>query len=109
MHTRKAKLEELADAFIALPGGFGTLEELAEVITLKQLDYHSKPIVIINTDNFYKHLLEFFETMYSENFAKSDYRKMYHITENIKDAFDYIENYSAPQLESKWYRTNLNL
>ncbi len=109
MHSRKAKLEELADAFIALPGGFGTLEELSEVITLKQLEYHSKPIVIINTDNFYKHLLAFFETMYSENFAKSDYRKMYHVCENIKEAFDFIENYSAPQLESKWYRTNLNI
>jgi hypothetical protein len=109
MHTRKAKLEELADAFVALPGGFGTLEELAEVITLKQLEYHKKPIIILNIDDFYKNLLEMFETMYTENFAKSDYRKMYFVTENLEEAFNYIENYTVPQLESKWYRTNLNL
>ena len=109
MHSRKAELEELADVFITLPGGFGTLEELLEVITLRQLDFHSKPIILVNTDNFFKYLIKHFETMYSENFAKSDYKKIYYITESIDNAYYYINNYQVPELESKWYRTNLNI
>jgi len=57
MMERKAKMREMSDAFIALPGGFGTLEEILEVITLRQLSYHTKPIVFINTNNFFNFLL----------------------------------------------------
>jgi uncharacterized protein (TIGR00730 family) len=109
MHSRKKKLEEISDAFIALPGGFGTLEELSEVITLKQLEYHQDPIVIMNTNGFYDKLLEFYETMFSQDFSKSEYRKMYFVTDSVEDALYYIENYEKPELISKWYKTNLNL
>ena len=63
MRERKAKLDELSDAVIAIAGGFGTLEELAELIVQKQLGYNNKPIVILNTANFYDNLINFFETI----------------------------------------------
>ncbi|NOZ35055.1 MAG: TIGR00730 family Rossman fold protein [Chlorobi bacterium] len=103
MHSRKAKLEETADAFIALPGGFGTLEELSEVITLKHLGYHNKPVVILNINGFYNNLLAFYDTIYEERFAKSEFRKYYYVTDNSVDAFKYIENYKAEKAVSKWF------
>jgi cytokinin riboside 5'-monophosphate phosphoribohydrolase len=109
MKSRKAKMAELSDAFIALPGGFGTLEELAEVITLKQLEYHQKPVVIINTGGFYDKLLEFFDVFYTNNFAKSDYKALYHIAANSGEAIDYIKNYKPSKLVSKWFKANLNV
>lgn len=105
MHTRKAKLESLADAYIALPGGFGTLEELSEVITLKQLGYHNKPIIILNINNFYEKLSEFYEELYSQKFAKEDYRKLYYFSDSIKDTFRYIDNYKEEKPINKWYVT----
>ncbi len=103
MHTRKAKLEETADAFIALPGGFGTLEELSEVLTLKHLGYHNKAVIILNINGFYNNLLSFYDTIYNEKFAKSEYKKYYFVTDNIENAFDYINNYKAEKAVSKWF------
>lgn len=71
MHERKALMYELADGFIALPGGIGTLEELAEAFTWNQLGYHSKPIGIFNIHKFYDGLLEFFAHAEGEGFLKA--------------------------------------
>jgi len=109
MKSRKAKMAEMADAFVALPGGFGTLEELCEVITLKQLEYHQKPVVLVNTAGFYDRLLDFFEVFYQNSFAKSDYRGLYYVAGSSSDAIDYIKSYKPVSLESKWYKANLNL
>lgn len=109
MKSRKAKMAELAHAFVALPGGFGTLEELMEVITLKQLDYHQKPIVIINTAGFYDKLVDLFDVFYENEFAKSDYKLLYHIASNSTDAMEYIKNYQPIATTSKWYKANLNI
>ena len=103
MHTRKAKLEDLADAFIAMPGGFGTLEELSEALTLKHLGYHNKPVVILNVKGFYNNLIAFYETIYKERFAKEDYRKYYFVTENPETALDYIKNYKPEKEINKWF------
>jgi len=103
MHERKAKMAELADAFIALPGGFGTIEELVEVITHKQLNYHTKPIVIINYDNFYSNLVNLFEDFYIHKFSKEVYRKLYYIADNEISAIEYIENYEPIVLDNKWF------
>ena len=103
MHTRKAKMIELADGFIGLPGGFGTLEEMLEVMTLKQLGYHEKPIVFLNTDGYYSRLFEMFEHIYDENFAKAEYRQLYHISETPEDAMAYLSNYQPPALPDKWF------
>jgi len=103
MMERKAKMRELADSFVALAGGFGTLEEILEVITLKQLSYHEKAIVFVNTNGFYDDLFRQFEKSYDEKFAKESYRKLYYIANNAIDAIEYIQKYSPDKLENKWF------
>lgn len=103
MHSRKAKMIKLADAYLALGGGFGTLEELLEVMTLKQLGYHDKPIVIVNTNGYYNKLLDMFENIYQEKFAKTEYRILYHISDNIADSINYLQHYQPPELPDKWF------
>lgn len=104
MMERKAVMREMADAFIALPGGFGTLEEILEVITLKQLEYHNKPIVFINTNNFFKNLFLQFEHSFEENFAKPGYQNLYHIAKTSEEAMSYLKTYMPPNIENKWYK-----
>lgn len=103
MMLRKARMREMSDAFIALPGGFGTLEEILEVITLKQLSYLTKPVVFINTNNFFHFLLKQFEVSYTEMFAKPVYRDLYYVAKNPAEALDYISTYSPVILDSKWF------
>lgn len=103
MMERKFKMRELADAFIALAGGFGTLEEILEVITLKQLGYHHKAVVFVNTNNFYDDLFRQFEKSYVEKFAKENYRKLYFIAQNAAEAMDYILNYKPEEIVNKWF------
>jgi cytokinin riboside 5'-monophosphate phosphoribohydrolase len=107
LRERKRIMSERADAFIALPGGFGTLEEILEVITLKQLEFHNKPIVFLNTNGFYSKLLDFFDVIYKQHFAKESSKLFYHISDNVEDAMDYIKNYKAPQVETKWFNVGI--
>ncbi len=104
MASRKKKMRELSDAFVAIPGGFGTLEEITEVITLKQLGYHSKPVIFLNTNNFYSNLLEQFEAFYIQNFAREQNKNLYYIAETPEDALKYIKQYNAKDLAAKWQR-----
>lgn len=103
MAERKAKMRELSDAFVALAGGFGTLEEILEVITLKQLGYHHKAIVFINTNRFYEDLFRQFEKSFEEKFAKESYRRIYFIASNAGEAITYIETYKPEETENKWF------
>ena len=103
MHERKSTMSNLAHAFIALPGGFGTLEEIIEVITAKQLGYHNKPVVFINNNNFYQSLFDQFEKQYSENFTKNAYRDYYYIANDYIEAMDYISNYKPIESFAKWF------
>lgn len=103
MHNRKEWMRDKSDAFIALPGGFGTLEEILEVITLRQLEYHTKPIVFINTNNFFDNLFKQFEVSYNEMFAKDVYRELYFVAQNAEEAMEYIANYVPVVLDSKWF------
>ena len=103
MDNRKRIMAESSDAFIALPGGLGTLEELAEVVALKQLHFHSKPIVILNINGYYDHLLYWIENSIREMFVKEKYRSIYHVTEEPEDAVAYIERYEPVELPVKWY------
>ena len=102
MASRKKKMRELSDAFIACPGGFGTLEEILEVITLKQLGYHSKPIVFLDTNNFYSNLLKQFNILYEQNFAKHENKDLYYISKTPKETIDYINNYKIMEPVYKW-------
>ena len=103
MMDRKFQMRELSDAFIALAGGFGTLEEILEVITLKQLGYHHKAVVFINTNGFYDDLFRQFEKSYDEKFAKESYRKLYFVAENSAEAMNYLRNYQPEEAINKWF------
>jgi len=89
MRERKAIMEERADAFICLPGGFGTLEEMIEIITFKQLGMHEKPVVILNVSEFFEGLLKQFERGYRERFVEEEYSALYHVTESVSEALDF--------------------
>lgn len=103
MQERKAKMREMSDAFIALPGGFGTLEEILEVLTLRQLSYHTKPVVFINTNDFYKYLFKQFEVSFTELFAKDIYRELYFPAKNSEEAIKHIQEYKPAELDRKWF------
>jgi uncharacterized protein (TIGR00730 family) len=102
MRQRKAAMEARSDAFFAMPGGFGTLEEVLEVITLKQLHQHTKPVIFLNPDGYYDPLTALFEHMYEKRFAKSAYRRMYAFAGDVRAAFEYVEQYEPPVLPAKW-------
>lgn len=102
MRERKSIMDARSDAFIALPGGYGTLEELLEIITLKQLKYHNRPIVILNGNGFFDFLLKQFEQIISLNFAKQESTVLYHVTSSVVDALDYIDNYAPYVFKDKW-------
>ncbi len=103
MRERKYLMRKRSDAFVALPGGFGTLEEILEVITLKQLNYHNKAVVFINTNKYYDSLLEQFEKSYQETFAKESYRSMYFVASNSVEAIHYLQNYLPSEPLAKWF------
>lgn len=93
MRERKAKMDELSQAIIALPGGFGTLEELSEMIVQKQLGYNNKPIVILNCKNYYDNLINFFNDIIKSNFAPEITKNIYFVTDSVCEAIEYIDNY----------------
>lgn len=88
MHERKQKMAELSDAVIAMPGGVGTLEELLEIITWKQLGLYKHPIIILNTNNYYKSLLEMFDNMIEENFMHKRYSDLWHVVNTPEEAIE---------------------
>lgn len=94
MRTRKAKMDELSHGVIALPGGFGTLEELSEMIVQKQLGYNNKPIVILNTNGFYNKLIEFFDVIIKEKFANHKLcENLYYVAQTPEEAVEYLVKY----------------
>ena len=101
MAERKREMVARADAFVALPGGFGTLEELFEVLTLKQLGYHRAPIVLFDVDGFWDGLLTFFDQLYAEAFAAEVYRGLYHVTADLDDLLGTVTRPSSEQLPTK--------
>lgn len=85
MHERKTQMFDLSDGIIALPGGFGTLEELTEVLTWAQLGLHQKPIGILNVDGYYDHLVRLFDHMVSEGLLKKENRDMLLVSDSITE------------------------
>ena len=106
LRERKSVMDERSDAFIALPGGFGTLEELMEIITLKQLKYHNKPVVILNVNGFYDKLIELFQTFIQGNFVSGEYSSLFFFTGSAKDAIGYIDGYMPHHYTDKWITTD---
>jgi cytokinin riboside 5'-monophosphate phosphoribohydrolase len=103
LRERKAIMEERADAFVALPGGFGTLEEILEILTLKQLEAHGKPVVFLNTNGFFEPLLAMFERLYHEQFTKRDYCGHYHIANVPSAVLKHFDGYCPPPRVHKWF------
>ncbi|MBP1617793.1 MAG: yvdD 1 [Bacteroidetes bacterium] len=95
MHERKQKMANLADGCIALPGGIGTLEELIEVITWKQLGLYNKPIVILNTKNYYDLLLKLLKQMANENFMRPMHTELWRVAQTPAEAIQLIEEAEA--------------
>ncbi|MBO8430185.1 TIGR00730 family Rossman fold protein [Spirochaetes bacterium] len=94
MRTRKAKMDELSDGVVALPGGFGTLEELSEMIVQKQLGYNNKPVIILNTNGFYNKLIEFFDVIIKEKFANHKLcENLYYVAQTPEEAVEYLVKY----------------
>jgi cytokinin riboside 5'-monophosphate phosphoribohydrolase len=103
LRERKAAMEARADAFITMPGGFGTLEEVLEILTLKQLQFHNKPVVLLNTVGFYDHLVQFFQRLGEEHFIKAVATPLYHVAPDAIAALDYIDSYEYVDTPGTWF------
>lgn len=101
MHDRKAKMYELADGFVTLPGGLGTMEELFEILTWQQLGYHAKPCGLINTHGYFDHLLSFIDHAVSEGFLQPAHRQLILVNTESQPLIDSILRYK-PKLVDKW-------
>ncbi|THF78749.1 LOG family protein [Cohnella fermenti] len=100
MHERKAKMAELADGFLSLPGGPGTMEEFFETFTWAQLGLHGKPCGLLNVNGYYDPLASMFETMLSEQFMQEKYRPMLLIDTDPGSLLDRFERYSPPSVKT---------
>lgn len=101
MHERKALMHDKSDAFIALPGGFGTLEELFEILTWAQLSLHKKPIGILNVNGYYDPLIQLVEKMIDQELLKNEYKGMLLISDSIEDLISQMNLYEVPFV-NKW-------
>jgi uncharacterized protein (TIGR00730 family) len=101
MHERKTKMNDLCDGVIALPGGFGTLEELFEMLTWAQLGLHKKPIAILNINGFYDALIELTKVMVEKGLLKDTNQQMLLVSDNIDDLLEQMKNYDPPTV-GKW-------
>ena len=104
MRERKAIMEERADAFVVLPGGYGTWEEFFEILTLKQLGYHNKAIVVLNTNGYYTTMLELFQTATDQGFMKPSNLTLFQVVATPDEALSYLASYQPTSVESKWVR-----
>lgn len=101
MHTRKATMAELADAFIAMPGGYGTLEELFEIITWAQLGIHQKPIGLLNIAGFYDPLVEMVDHMIAAEFVKPHNRDLFLVESTPAKLLERLARHKMPSLPKK--------
>jgi len=93
MHERKKIMADLSDAVIALPGGFGTMEELLEIITWRQLGLYHNPIILLNTNNYYDPLLEMFRRAIDEKFMREEHIHLLHIAQTPNEVIAVIDSY----------------
>lgn len=104
MHIRKSMMFEKADAFVVLPGGFGTLEELFEVLTWKQIGLHSKPILIYNAKGFWDSMLKMIDDVISANFAPQNNRRIFKVVTTLEEMLAALQETSSETFspEDKW-------
>lgn len=97
MHQRKALMAEKADAFVALPGGMGTMDELCEIITWAQLQLHNKPIGVLNVDGYYNHLIALIDSMVKEGFVMQKHRDLILVSDNEEDLIQQLKAFHTDQ------------
>jgi len=100
MHERKQRMADLSDAFIALPGGVGTLEELFEAVTWSQLNFHVKPVGLLNVAGYYDHLLAFFETAIQQSFVRPIHRNLLLSDDEPVRLLERLATTEIPSIES---------
>ena len=99
---RIGKINDLADGFIILPGGYGTLEEMMSIVSGKANKLHNKPIVILDFNGFYKTFISFMDEMHEKNFSKINVKELVHICESVDDIVDYFKSYKEVPLPDKF-------
>ncbi|NMG08177.1 TIGR00730 family Rossman fold protein [Brasilonema sp. UFV-L1] len=106
MHERKTMMAQLSDAFVALPGGYGTLEEFCEILTWAQLGLHQKPFALLNIKGYYDSLLKFFDQAVTEEFLRPIHRSLVLEASEPENLLDLLANYQ-PQNVDKWIRKDV--
>jgi len=101
MHARKSMMAVLSDGFIALPGGYGTLEEIVEILTWAQLQFHEKPCGLLNVNGYFNHLLSYLDHAEAEGFLHAAHRAMLQVSKKPADLIRRFESYIPPNIE-KW-------
>jgi uncharacterized protein (TIGR00730 family) len=102
MRSRKQGLERAGDAYITLPGGFGTFEEVTEMISFKQLGFHNKPIIFLNVQHYFDALLEQFRVGMERNFIDSSFRFLYEVVSTPQDAIACLKSYQPAAFDAKY-------
>lgn len=102
MHERKALMSEMADGFIALPGGIGTFDELFEIICWAQIGIHNKPIGLLNVDEFFNPVLNLLSHGVQEGFMNESTLSLFVVSEDAAELLDLMENFSSPVMQNKW-------
>lgn len=105
MRQRKQIMEDRSDAFVVTPGGIGTFEEFFEILTLKQLERHEKPIVVFNMFGYYDTMKDMMERAIQQNFMKDTCRELYYFAETAEEVLDYLESYKPAKAKSQHYKT----
>ena len=91
-----------SDVFMALPGGFGTLEEVAENLTMRQLGLHSRPLCLINVNDYWAPFVQMLDRMVEGSFAKPEHRGLLHVAASPEEALDYLDRYAPVDVPDKW-------
>lgn len=105
MRSRKQKMEDLSDAFVVTPGGIGTFEEFFEILTLKQLGRHDKPIVVFNMYGYYEEMRAMMEAAVEQGFMKASCRELYLFADTMEQVLDFVEAYVPVQTGTAHYKS----
>ena len=104
MHERKIKMAQMSEAVVVLPGGYGTMDEVFEMLTLAQLGQGQHPVGLLNINGFYQPLIDQLDHMAAEGFLKPAHRKLLLVADTIPELLDKLEGYQAPPKEGKWIK-----
>jgi uncharacterized protein (TIGR00730 family) len=102
LQERRITMIKNSDVFVALPGGYGTLEEVSENVTMRQLDFHQRPIALVNVNGFWDGYLAFLDQLERERFIRPEHRALVHVADSPAAALDYLDDYAPIDVPDKW-------